>query len=193
MVTYKVDISQTSKVSELMKSLYVDLTSKEFKQFIEKKCKKLLDDITREKISSITEEEVGKYYSANKSEITANGIKLYNDSMVDLSNLSEETLANYANGLSLAKIVEFGTGIVGANSEGAQYASDWAYDVNGHGDKGWFYEKNGMIHWSNGIEGRLVFHTLQLKIKENINSWINEYISKYAAKKAAAKAAVKML
>ena len=47
-----------------------------------------------------------------------------------------------------AAYVEFGTGIVGAGSP--HPTLPWAYDVNGHGDKGWTYYKNDRFYWTAG-------------------------------------------
>ena len=30
----------------------------------------------------------------------------------------------------------------------------WKYDVNNHGEKGWFYFKNGKWHWTKGMPSR---------------------------------------
>ena len=58
-----------------------------------------------------TEDYETDYRENNNYETTKDQVRIYNDSMVDLSNLSPETLANYPQGLSLAKLIEFGTGI----------------------------------------------------------------------------------
>lgn len=42
-------------------------------------------------------------------------------------------------GSSYAIYVEYGTGIVGANSPHPQPAPGWKYDINEHGEKGWTY------------------------------------------------------
>lgn len=48
--------------------------------------------------------------------------------------------------------VEFGTGIVGADSP---HPKPWAYDINGHGEDGWQYlGDDGRLHWTMGSESR---------------------------------------
>lgn len=55
--------------------------------------------------------------------------------------------------------IEFGTGIVGENSPypdtEALIKAGWEYDVNNHGEKGWFYrdKTTGERVWSIGMEG----------------------------------------
>lgn len=48
---------------------------------------------------------------------------------------------------------EFGTGVVGSYS--GDLPSSWAYDVNHHGDAGWWYfdEKQGRKRWTRGQRG----------------------------------------
>lgn len=47
-----------------------------------------------------------------------------------------------------AAFVEFGTGIVGSRSP--HPTLPWAYDVNGHGEAGWWYPKYGEWKWTAG-------------------------------------------
>ncbi len=54
-----------------------------------------------------------------------------------------------------AKFVEFGTGIVGKDNPHPDISIvGWRYDVNEHGEKGWFYFKNGKWHWTKGMPSR---------------------------------------
>ena len=85
------------------------LDSKEFVKFIADKCMEEVKRITNEKLR--TENYSTDYRSNHRRRVTDKKITISNNSMVDLSNLSSETLARYADGLSLAKIIEFGTGI----------------------------------------------------------------------------------
>ena len=51
-----------------------------------------------------------------------------------------------------AAYVEFGTGVVGARSP--HPGGSWVYDINAHGDEGWYYYKNGGKHWTRGMPSR---------------------------------------
>lgn len=58
-------------------------------------------------------------------------------------------------GCPWAKFVEFGTGIVGAqNRHEAAGIVGWKYDVNSHGEKGWFYFRENEWHWTKGMPSR---------------------------------------
>lgn len=54
-----------------------------------------------------------------------------------------------------ATAVEFGTGVVGENSPHPQ-PDGWNYDVNSHGESGWWYmnNKDGIFHWTKGMPSR---------------------------------------
>lgn len=67
-----------------------------------------------------------------------------------------------------APFVEFGTGIVGANSPHPNTSIvGWKYDVNEHGEKGWFYFKDGKWHWTKGMPSRpFMFETSMQLMKE---------------------------
>lgn len=92
-----------------LKELINNVDSKEFMDFIAKKCLDEVHRITDQKLR--TEEYSTDYRTKHKKKVSGKKITIRNDSEVDLSHLSEETLTRYAGGLSLAKIIEFGTGI----------------------------------------------------------------------------------
>lgn len=51
---------------------------------------------------------------------------------------------------------EFGTGIAGAGHPHPNVAvAGWQYDVNGHGELGWWYiGRDGRAHWTRGMPSR---------------------------------------
>ena len=51
--------------------------------------------------------------------------------------------------------VEFGTGVVGAGSPHPA-PNGWKYDVNSHGDAGWWYfnDRDGKWHWTKGVRSK---------------------------------------
>lgn len=58
-------------------------------------------------------------------------------------------------GCEWAAYVEFGTGIVGSESPHPDTGlANWKYDVNSHGEAGWFYYKDGVWHWTKGMISR---------------------------------------
>lgn len=109
---YEIDIynlKQLDSLEKQFKKLRKALESEEFMRFISDKCMVELDKIIAKKLNS--EQPSTEYRSSNHSEIGKDYVKIYNDSMVDLSELSPETALNYPEGLSLAQLIEFGTGI----------------------------------------------------------------------------------
>ena len=60
-------------------------------------------------------------------------------------------------GCPWAKFVEFGTGIVG-----------WEYDVNEHGESGWWYYRDGKRHWTKGMPSRPFMYETSIELAEKI-------------------------
>ena len=109
---YEVNILNTEdleKLGKLFSEIEESLESEELLKFIAEKAMAELQTIIDTELD--TEDYETDYRSSNKYEILEDQIRIYNDSRVDLSELSEETRQYYADGLSLAKIIEFGTGI----------------------------------------------------------------------------------
>jgi hypothetical protein len=174
---YKYKITGKKEWDEKLEKLGDAFGSKEMMDYLGDKCERVLYKITNENLSTIEDLETSEYARNHKKEVVGNKIILSNDTMADLSELSPETLKNYPNGFSISHAVEYGTGVVGLNSEASTFApSEWQYDVNNHGYKGWFYTKNGVIYWSRGFEGRLIFYKTALEIRDNASSWIDQYI-----------------
>lgn len=103
------DLDGFKEFSKDLDNLVKALDSEEFMNFLANKCMEELKIITANKLR--TEDYSTDYRSNHKKRISGKKIRLSNNSMVDLSHLSEETQSRYPNGLSLAKIIEFGTGI----------------------------------------------------------------------------------
>lgn len=113
---YEVDIFDVERIERLAQSfenIEKALDSEELMKYLSQQCMKELNRIIDQ--SSITEEYSPKddqYRSSNKCDVSKEEVRIYNDSMVDISHVSPQTATKYANGLSLAKLIEFGTGIM---------------------------------------------------------------------------------
>ena len=60
--------------------------------------------------------------------------------------------------------VEYGTGVVGAESPHPEAEGNWDYDVKHHGDEGWVYlnDNDGKYHWTKGFVSRpFMYNTLR--------------------------------
>lgn len=67
-------------------------------------------------------------------------------------------------GCDWAPFVEFGTGVMGEGSPHPDTSlANWKYDINGHGEEGWHYYKDGKWHWTKGMISRpFMYDTGQL-------------------------------
>lgn len=103
------DLDSVKQFENTIKDLKERLKSPDLMKFLAKKCLDELDIIMAQKLR--TEDYTTNYRESNKYEINGDELTIYNDSKVDLSELSEEALSRYPEGLSLSKLIEFGTGI----------------------------------------------------------------------------------
>lgn len=164
------------------------LSSKDFFDYIKEKCEKILDELTATSLNQdINNKYVHVYRNSHEVEVDSDKIVISNNALVSLSQILAENYTesskirlaeNYADGFDLAKAVEYGTGIVGASSFASAYADkdNWQYDVNGHGENGWFYRSNGNIYWTKGYTGTLIYERAIQKIDEEVEDWIDEYL-----------------
>lgn len=68
-----------------------------------------------------------------------------------------------------AKFVEFGTGVVGERSPHPNTSIvGWKYDVNEHGEKGWFYFRDGEWHWTKGMPSRPFMFETAMELRQEI-------------------------
>lgn len=180
---YEIDFSVNGiqKMQDMLSSINTLLTDKKLMEYIGEKCKRELEKICLQRLTTVNDDNLDKsnYMNSNHLEIKDDTIYLYNNSRIDISskNMKETTKANYPAQLSLAKIVEYGIGYTGSINTDQTNIEDWEYDINNHGYKGWYYTNdNGQVVWTNGFEGRLIFYNLKLNIQENITKWIKDYI-----------------
>lgn len=177
MKSQNVDLSQDNleKLLKEYEKVEKALKSEDFKKYIEKNCYDVLDKITRQSLKPTEENEDHLYRGNHKAVATENEVTISNVTIVPVEN-SE----NYPNGFDLSKAVEYGTGAEGLNSDGKVFAAqdDWQYDINNHGEGGWWYYKDNQLHWTKGLKGSLIFEKARLEIEENINDWITDYIDK---------------
>lgn len=172
--------SYKSQINEL-------LQSKEFINYIAKIVSNHVNQIASEEVGTIgsdvlSSEEINTYLESFDSSIEENSFSIFNDAEVDINskNMSETTRSNYADGLSLSQLIEYGFGYTGyLNTEPLPDASTWQYDINMHGYKGWYYkDQNGQVHWTNGMEGRLVFLKIMYWVEENLPTLVEKFLKK---------------
>lgn len=72
-------------------------------------------------------------------------------------------------GCPWAKFVEFGTGIVGKMKPHKNKGIvGWEYDVNEHGEAGWWYYRDGKRHWTKGLPSRPFMYETSIELAEKI-------------------------
>lgn len=182
----EIDIKDVSEFTKIAGKVEKMLNSDDFKSYIARKALNEVYKITSESLTTDIDQSDPNanlhYRNSHETSIEKDGVLIYNYSMVDLesSDKNPELIENYPDGLSLAKLVEYGTGIVGASSEGSKYAgeSDWKYDVNGHGVRGWWYVEGNKIHWTQGMEGKLIYHKLEQSVREKFAKWTFDYLKR---------------
>lgn len=79
----------------------------------------------------------------------------------------------WTDGCPYAAFVEFGTGIVGLGQPHPE-PIDWAYDINDHGDAGWYYPKNGEYWWTKGQPAKPFMYLTGVALEERCLSVAEE-------------------
>jgi len=78
-----------------------------------------------------------------------------------------------------AKFVEFGFGIIGSqNPHPMTSLVSWKYDINEHGEKGWFYKKNGQWFWSKGQPSKPFMWETAIELRKRVNAIAREVFAK---------------
>ena len=71
--------------------------------------------------------------------------------------------------------MEFGTGVVGQESPHPDTSIvGWKYDMNQHGDMGWYYFKDGEWHWTKGMPSRPFLYQTGMDLRERIEEIARE-------------------
>ena len=72
-------------------------------------------------------------------------------------------------GCEWAPFVEFGTGIIGSNNPHPDTGlANWKYDVNEHGESGWYYYKDGEWHWTKGMPSRPFMYETRMELATKV-------------------------
>jgi hypothetical protein len=71
--------------------------------------------------------------------------------------------------------VEFGVGVKGSKSPHPDTSIvGWKYDVNEHGEEGWYYYKNGKWNWTKGMASRPFMYETGQELRKKINDVAQE-------------------
>lgn len=184
MSNYVYDLSKEQDVKKLFKeltNLETLFTSKKFKNYIANKCLEELAKLNNTLGSFGQGEEhdvflakIEEYKRNHKKEIGDDYIIIFNDTTLEQSEMTwvnENTKIHYPEGISIAYIIEYGTGLLGTSQE------DWQVNVNNHASS-WSYKKDNRLYRTSGISGRFIYGKLLEIIKLNFEKWVNEYIER---------------
>ena len=82
-------------------------------------------------------------------------------------------------GAPYAIYVEFGTGIVGKQNPHPA-PEGWKYDINEHGEKGWYYfnERDQKWHWTKGMVSRPFMYNTLLELQRQVEDIAREVFGK---------------
>lgn len=183
--TYKFDLSV--KGLENMKLTFVEmakiLASKEFKEYFANKMLDEVKQIADKEIARSYDEDFSIYRNHFGKKIESSKIIIYNDAIVSVNQneKSKFDISKYPNAqISLAKIVEYGIGATGKNTDRSHdNDKSWEYDINNHGEQGWtYYGDDGQLHHTSGFEGKLIFYKLKQSVEKKAKQWITEYLGK---------------
>lgn len=117
----------------------------QYKKDLNRKCQLLVSQLVKQgvKVAKMQVQGLGAYYTG-QLEGSING---YFSPSLGVGFVRAESW--------YAMYVEFGTGIEGKNSPHPKPAN-WTYDVNGHGEDGWYYfnDRDQRWHWTTGMPAR---------------------------------------
>ena len=183
MAKYEYDLLKDTDweaLQEDLDSLAKLVTTKQFREYIANKCLEELEDI--ESYSLVNEEhsvwqsKILEYVRGHKVEYGNDYILIFNDTNMEQEEMfwvSKKTRSNYPNGISVAYIIEYGTGLKGTSQD------DWQVNVNGHGANGWVYkDPDGFVQHTTGMEGKFIYQKLLDSVSQQIEKWTMEYIER---------------
>lgn len=74
--------------------------------------------------------------------------------------------------------VEYGTGVKGLNSPHPNPPEGWIYDVNEHGEEGWWYRgDDGELHWTQGMPSRPFMYDSAKELRKRAKDIVKGVIS----------------
>ena len=156
--------------------------SSKFKNYIGEKCLTVLDKIIQSSLGtfnehSIFDAKVEEYIKNCKYKLENDYIVIYNETTLtqqEMTWVSEKTKENYPEGISIAYIIEYGTGLLGeSNSE-----DEWQTNVNNYKSSWSYKDPEGNIRHTQGIEGRFIYDKMMQEVEINFADWVDEFIRK---------------
>lgn len=127
----------------------------------EKSLKNLLKQVEkyREKVESASTELVTMLTEQGVSiaKLNASHMNIYDSGelMNNIDSRYDGKIGKIVSGAAHSAFCEFGTGVVGKESQHPDPPPGWVYDVNEHGEEGWwYYNDQGEKRWTKGMPSR---------------------------------------
>ncbi len=163
----------------MKKTITATLSRNSFKNVADylEKYKQAIQKGTENGIKKVTERAL----EIVKMNCYANGINNHTDNIYAEYDEATNTGRIYTNDFVII-FNEMGTGITGKNNPHPNPSKDftnWKYDVNEHGEKGWRYPKeDGTFGWTKGLPSRHMFYDTYNQLKDILGETISVEIAK---------------
>lgn len=184
---YEIELSEESikGFTKELDKIEKKITNDSLNKFLMDKCRDTLEYIMHNENVEGTQRG-SEYIEGNHEEKGKGYIRLYNDSVIDIEGadtfLSEEAKETYPSRLSLAALMEYGTGLRGAESS-KNTGDEWEYMVRPNRDyrEGWDWNNQSYSDFpshTEGQEGKYIYFQLHEQVVEHIDEWMIEYFDK---------------
>lgn len=140
MSKFKANLSEKS-INDLLKQI------KKYREKIEKAPTELVNRLTEQGVSI--------------AKLNASYMNIYDSGelMNNIDSKYEGKKGMVVSGAPHSAFCEFGTGVVGKGSQHPNPPPGWVYDVNEHGEEGWwYYNDQGEKRWTKGMPSRPYMH-----------------------------------
>ena len=180
--TFDIKVDGIEEILTDIDDIYKLFKKRKFKEFIATKCIETLQKICDGELSEIPDRyihtpKLEEYKKNHKYEISSDYVEIYNSTILNPDEMvwvSDDTAIRYPDGLSIAHVIEYGTGLRGISSE------DWDVNVpspSKNKDGKWAFKKDGIVYKNqSGMEGKFIYLKLIQEVEKSFDNWVNEYL-----------------
>lgn len=177
-----INLYNKSLLEQELKQYNKIFSSSKFKNFIGKKCLAVLNTLMQTNLDNFNEHsvfdaKVEEYKKNCKYKIEGDYIVIYNQTILtqgEMTWVSEKTKQNYSDGISIAHIIEYGTGLLGTSTP----EDDWLTNINNYKNSWSYKDPEDNIRHTKGIEGRYIFDKMMQVVEKHFSEWVDEFVGK---------------